>query len=174
MKFFVITILIGLGPFGLLAQARTPGSGSKVPMTLDSFYLKAIYDNGNQSDYAVYKTSQGWRSYKTELYNLVDLKIDPTGEKGLMKDSINTEEANFSDIPSLLMHIMNAKGTVAKDLILTPMLPCDNLKMLIDRPVYLKNSWNENATYLDQMTISINRQIHLQDSLLGKSGLNQK
>jgi hypothetical protein len=165
MKYLTLLLLL-LGA-SVFTMAQNIHSEHEFPMTLDSFYLKVVFADGSKSDYEVHKTPEGWRSYETVVYTVPDLKNDSLGDKGLMFDSVVSGVADFSDIQTVLMFGMHVKGTIAKDVILTPMLPCDNLEMLVNRELYLKDSLQGRPSYLDILEISLNRQWHLRDSLQG-------
>jgi len=166
MKYLAILSFVLIVSFPIMAQDKR--DEKKFTMTLDSFYLKVVFVDGSKSDYGVYKTSEGWRSYETVVYTVPDLKNDSLGDKGLMFDSVVSGVADFSDIQTVLMFSMHVKGTTVKDVILTPMLPCDNFEMLVNRELYLKDSLQGGPSYRDILEINLNRQWHLRDSLQGR------
>jgi hypothetical protein len=131
MKYLAILSLVLAASFSVTAQ--TTPADKRFPMTLDSFYMQVRFVDGSKSDYEVHKTSEGWRSTERRFFTVFDLKNDSLGDKGLMRDSLVISEVDFSDVQTMLMSIMHAKGLKAKSYLITPMLPIDIDDKLINR-----------------------------------------
>jgi hypothetical protein len=116
MKYLIILLFTFSLP--LLSNAQDKSTGNKIPMALDSFYLKVEFVDGSKCDYKIFKTTEGWIASDTVLYNMTD----------------------FADIQTMLMYIMHVKGTVAKDFLITPLLPRDIYDKLVNRQLYLRDS----------------------------------
>ena len=119
MRFILILCLIGLIPFSNVAQSHPSKPGSNFPMALDSFYMQVKFVDGQKIDYEAFKTKDSvWLVADTVLYNMME----------------------FPSLETMFMFLMHAKGTVAKNFIITPMLPRDISKMLVNRQLYLRDS----------------------------------